>query len=146
GHAPPPGIERPTPPSPGTRAAGRYPRSGWWKGAGGLGSSQAILHRILYWTGGHPYLTQRLCQAAAEELRINPQSAIPNPQWVDRLCAALFLSLQGQAQDDNLLFVRGRLLRSQTDRAGLLHLYAQVLQGRRVPADDTHPLVSVLRL
>src|SRR6185503_20927272 len=29
-----------------------------------------ILNRILYWTGGHPYLTQRLCQAVAEQ---NPQ-------------------------------------------------------------------------
>ncbi len=26
----------------------------------------ALLKRILHWTGGHPYLTQRLCQAVAE--------------------------------------------------------------------------------
>ncbi len=42
-----------------------------------------LLKRILYWTGGHPYLTQRLCQAvAASNLEIfnNPQSAIRNPQ------------------------------------------------------------------
>src|SRR5579872_776834 len=26
-----------------------------------------LLDRILYWTGGHPYLTQRLCQAIAEQ-------------------------------------------------------------------------------
>jgi hypothetical protein len=25
-----------------------------------------LLKRVLYWTGGHPYLTQRLCQAVAE--------------------------------------------------------------------------------
>ena len=28
-----------------------------------------MLARILYWTGGHPYLTQRLCQAVAEANR-----------------------------------------------------------------------------
>src|SRR5205814_10259166 len=28
--------------------------------------ARALLKRILYWTGGHPYLTQRLCQAVAE--------------------------------------------------------------------------------
>src|SRR5207249_1621342 len=28
--------------------------------------AQRLLRRILYWTGGHPYLTQRLCQAVAE--------------------------------------------------------------------------------
>src|SRR6266487_1418955 len=29
--------------------------------------ARTLLKRILYWTGGHPYLTQRLCQAAAAE-------------------------------------------------------------------------------
>ena len=34
-----------------------------------------LLKRVLYWTGGHPYLTQRLCQAVAEEASGNePQS------------------------------------------------------------------------
>src|SRR5438128_2947990 len=32
-----------------------------------------LLQRILYWTGGHPYLTQRLCQAVAEDERITRQ-------------------------------------------------------------------------
>src|SRR5207302_3531615 len=27
--------------------------------------ARALLKRVLYWTGGHPYLTQRLCQAVA---------------------------------------------------------------------------------
>jgi AAA-like domain len=39
----------------------------------GVGS--ALLRRIIYWTGGHPYLTQRLCQAVAQE----EQSAIHLP-------------------------------------------------------------------
>ena len=42
-----------------------------------------LLKRALYWTGGHPYLTQRLCQAVADA---DPQSRSPNPQSVDRLC------------------------------------------------------------
>ena len=28
-------------------------------------AAQRMLRRILYWTSGHPYLTQRLCHAAA---------------------------------------------------------------------------------
>src|SRR4029434_9330785 len=27
--------------------------------------ARGLLKRVLYWTGGHPYLTQRLCQAVA---------------------------------------------------------------------------------
>jgi WD40 repeat protein len=107
------------------------------------GVSSILLNRVLYWTGGHPYLTQRLCQAVAEP---NPQSATRNPQSVDRLCESLFFERRAKEQDDNLLFVRERMLRSEADPAGLLSLYAQVLRGRRVEDDETNPLVSVLRL
>src|SRR5262245_58343200 len=48
-----------------------------------------LLKRALYWTGGHPYLTQRLCQAVADA---DPQSQSPNSQSVDRLCEELFFT------------------------------------------------------
>jgi hypothetical protein len=99
-----------------------------------------LLSRIFYWTNGHPYLTQRLCQTIAEEAQVS------TPAEVDRLCEELFLSRQAQERDDNLLFVRERMLRGETDVAGLLNLYAQVCRGKRVMDDETNPLVSVLRL
>src|SRR5215468_4820196 len=39
-----------------------------------------LLHRVLYWTGGHPYLTQRLCQAVSED------GAASDAADVDRVC------------------------------------------------------------
>src|SRR5262245_18955741 len=99
-----------------------------------------LLERALYWTGGHPYLTQRLCQAVAEEARAD------TPEEVDRLCQELFLSHQAQERDDNLLFVRERMLRGEFDLAGLLSLYAQVRRGKRVRDDVINPLISILRL
>src|SRR5262249_3756336 len=63
-------------------------RRGTAEGQGGRWA-RGLLKRILYWTGGHPYLTQRLCLAVADcgmrnaELGIAgpdiPQSAIRNP-------------------------------------------------------------------
>lgn len=103
-----------------------------------LGAS--LLRRVLYWTGGHPYLTQRLCQAVAED------SGIDSTAGVDRLCEELFLSSRARERDDNLLFVRERLLRGETDRVALLDLYARVREGRAVPDDETNPLVNALRL
>lgn len=102
-----------------------------------------LLERILYWTGGHPYLTQRLCQALAED---TPQPAVLNTQSVDRMCADLFFARRAREQDDNLLFVRERMLRSELDLAGLLGLYAQVHSGRRVEDDETNPFVTILKL
>jgi len=102
--------------------------------------AQRLLQRVLYWTNGHPYLTQRLCQALAASGPITGSSA------VDRLCKQLFFSARARERDDNLIFVRERILRSEVDRAGLLHLYEKVLRGSSVADQETDPLVSVLRL
>ena len=109
----------------------------------GLGHDPAIaamvLTRVLYWTGGHPYLTQRLCRAAAE------CHAATN-EGVDRLCEELFLSTRARSSDDNLLFAREQMLRGEVDRASLLTLYGRIREGKRVPDDPTNHIVSVMRL
>src|SRR5262249_20692186 len=38
--------------------------------------AQRLLQRILYWTGGHPQLTQRLCQAVADADPGDPKSEV----------------------------------------------------------------------
>src|SRR5205823_5695848 len=65
---------------------------------------------------------------------------------VDELCEALFLSAAAREMDDNLLFVRDRLLRNDADRASLLDLYANVYAKKPVRPDDTNPLIDTLRL
>jgi WD40 repeat protein len=99
-----------------------------------------LLERMLHWTGGHPYLTQRLCQAVAQD------AGVTDPTGVDRHCEALFLSPAAQERDDNLLVVRERLLRGEADRAALLDLYRQVRSSKRVAAAGENPLADVLRL
>jgi AAA-like domain/Carboxypeptidase regulatory-like domain/PEGA domain len=98
-----------------------------------------LLRRALYWTGGHPYLTQRLCLAVA-------QSDAGSTHDVDRICDELFLSRRARERDDNLLFVRERMLRSEADMPSLLTLYAKVRRGGKVADDPSDPLVTVLRL
>lgn len=79
-----------------------------------------LLERVLYWTHGHPYLTQRLCQAIADD------AGVCNASGVDRACEDLFLTHRARERDDNLLFVRERILRSEADLAGLLSLYEKM--------------------
>lgn len=108
--------------------------------------ARALLLRVLHWTGGHPYLTQRLCEAIV-------QSGKPvTPAEVDELCAGLFLSSTARQRDDNLLFVRECMLRYE-NRAGLLDLYERVMGPRlfpvlraRVRDDETNEVISRLRL
>lgn len=116
-----------------------------------------LIRRVLYWTGGHPYLTQRLSQAVAED------SNVVDAIGVDRLCEQLFLSPRARERDDNLGYVSARILRSGADAAELLTLYSDVrsyngvedssfwapkswLDFKRVRADDTNPAISILWL
>jgi hypothetical protein len=127
--------------------------------ARGLTGNEPIAHdllgRVLHWTGGHPYLTQRLCRALSESLatpKVEPGTGpaipplLPNSRAVDLLAENLFLSRQARDRDDNLIFVRERILRSEVDVAGLLYLYRKIHNGQMVPDDETNPLVSILRL
>lgn len=116
----------------------------------GLGSEEivrrAVLERVLHWTGGHPYLTQRLCQALVES------GEVIAPELADRLCDSLFLSSRAREQDDNLIFVRDRLLKHETvmkseeELAALLDLYRQVWLRKPVHDDKAVRLIGVLRL
>jgi WD40 repeat protein len=107
---------------------------------GNRAQNRAILKRILYWTSGHPYLTQRVCQAVIEDNKTRQASDI------DKRIEELFFSKRAQEYDDNLIFVRERLLRSGADLTALLNLYARVRRGKTVYDLDSDPLISILRL
>ncbi|MEO2005962.1 MAG: AAA-like domain-containing protein [Candidatus Poribacteria bacterium] len=107
-------------------------------------SATHVLSRVLHWTGGHPYLTQRLCEAVAKD------ETASGPADVDRLCDDLYLSRRAREQDTNLTFARDRVLRGGDmeglDRASVLTLYGQALRGKDAPADDANPVVSLLKI
>ncbi|MCW3054409.1 MAG: hypothetical protein JWN14_3579, partial [Chthonomonadales bacterium] len=106
----------------------------------GLGESGILLlDRALYWTSGHPYLTQRLCRTAQE-------SGAKTTAEIDKLCTDLFLTHSAKDSDDNLAFVRNRLLKSEADLSALLDLYCQMRTGKTVKDDETNPLCSILKL
>ncbi len=109
-------------------------------GFGDPRTGASVLKRVLYWTNGHPYLTQKLCSALAES-----GSALSS-QTVDRLCSKLFLARRAWEQDENLLFVRDQLLRSSDNLFEMLYLYRSVLRGQRIVDDETSRLVTLLRL
>jgi len=100
----------------------------------------AVLNRIFYWAGGHPYLTQRLFKSAV---------SLPgqvDAKDIDRLCQSMFFSKAARETDDNLMFVRNRLLHSDSDAAALLTMYRRVRAGKKVVYDETNPICSMLEL
>lgn len=108
--------------------------------------AERVLDRIHYWTGGHPYLTQRLAAAVVASGEISSHG-------VDACCGELFLGQAAWERDSNLGFVRERLLRAErTDawpdevRLNLLERYDRCLRGKTVPDDPADPYCSLLRL
>ena len=95
---------------------------------------------MLYWTNGHPFLTQRLCRAIADDARVEGKGD------VHRLCNNLFLTRRAQELDDNLLFVRDSILRSEEDKATLIELVRESEKGKHLEDDVTNTLVIILRL
>jgi len=110
----------------------------------GLGGSaaenDALLKKVFYWTSGHPYLTQRLCKAVAEK----PASG--GNVDIDDAIEQLFFCKRAQEYDDNLIFVRERLLRGGADVTALLNLYSRVRRNKKVVDEESQPLSSILRL
>ena len=110
------------------------------KGFGGDQETEdRLLGRVLYWTNGHPYLTQRLCDAVAGS------GVATTETYVDRICDELYLAAGAREQDDNLVFVRERILRSDSDLASVLDLYSKVLRGRAIK-DDNNARIESLKL
>jgi TolB-like protein/Tfp pilus assembly protein PilF len=99
-----------------------------------------LLKRVLEWTHGHPYLTQRLCKALADDTKLS------TGDFVDDLCRAMFLSPGALIEEPNLSFVRTHLLDSKQDRGEVLRLYERVLAGEGVPDNEQIPAVNLLRL
>lgn len=106
--------------------------------------NQKLLDRIIHWTHGHPYLTQRLCRAVAGSAQVSDRGT--EESLIDRLCEDLFFSARNADADDNLVFVRERLLRTEADLASLLDLYERVLVGDLVPDNRLDLFINQLQL
>jgi WD40 repeat protein len=114
-----------------------------------VGNPQAVLEEILKWTGGQPFLTQKLCQLILAHLS---QSCA---DWeVEELVQGVVTQLtlthvvnnwESQDEPEHLRTISDRILRSQQRASRLLGLYQQILQQQEVPADDS-PEQMELRL
>ena len=116
---------------------------------------QQTIAEILYWTGGQPFLTQKLCQLVVT----SSESAIPRLEKAglvaDRIprsesiadLVAEYIVKDWEVQDEpeHLKTIRDRLCYRSTKTIRLLGLYRDILQRKQVPGDRT-PAHMELRL
>jgi WD40 repeat protein len=88
---------------------------------------EAVLQDVLHWTGGQPFLTQKLCSLIAQE-RTN--SYLNVNELVEKY---IINNWEAQDEPEHLRTIRDRLLRNEQKAGRLLGLYQQVLQlGEKV--------------
>ncbi|MEM9266653.1 MAG: CHASE2 domain-containing protein [Cyanobacteria bacterium P01_F01_bin.13] len=86
----------------------------------------AGLRAILAWTGGQPFLTQKLCQLVQ---RHGPDRTGSPQQVVDSIVRSHILThWEAQDEPEHLRTIRNRLLLNTTHPGRLLRLYRQILK------------------
>jgi len=98
--------------------------------AGDLGAK--TLGLIFSWTGGHPYLTQRLCAYLS---RTSDVKSDLQEEDVANAARQLFEGEQGK-QDNNLQFVRDMLTKRAPDIQRVLKIYKDIRSGKKVKDDE----------
>ena len=97
---------------------------------------QILLTEILAWTGGQPFLTQKLCQLIRHDTSTIPTNR--EAEWVEELVRTHILTnWETEDEPQHLRTIRDRLLQDQQKAARLLEIYQQILQKTEVLAVDS---------
>lgn len=98
---------------------------------GKVNNPVAVLQEILNWTGGQPFLTQKLCKLVAEKA----ENRVPNIENLVRQ----YIVENWETQDNppHLKTIRDRIRGSERRRSRLLGLYQQILQSHAIAFDDS---------
>lgn len=123
-----------------------------------VGEPQTVMEAVLYWTGGQPFLTQKVCklvlQAAVGERGSGAggEDEIPNPQaFVESVVRErIIVNWEVQDEPEHLRTIRDRIMHSGEKRTGrLLGLCQQIVTSSveegGIDVDDS-PEQTELRL
>lgn len=103
-----------------------------------------VLRQVLAWTGGQPFLTQKLCKLVLTSPF--PITAGSEAELIEQLVRSRIISnWESQDEPEHLKTIRDRILFNEKRASRLLGLYQQVLQQGGIAADDT-PEQMELRL
>jgi len=99
---------------------------------GKVSNPQEAISQILDWTGGQPFLTQKLCKLMVEE------SALGKSPSVEQVVKSRIIeNWESQDEPEHLRTIRDRILRNEQKAGQLLGIYQEILQQTEVTADGS---------
>jgi adenylate cyclase len=101
-----------------------------------VSTPQVVLKEVLNWTGGQPFLSQKLCQLVLS--CDSPISVGCEAQWVENLVRAkLIENWEAHDEPEHLRTIRDRISSNEQSAGRLLGLYQQILQQGQIAADGS---------
>jgi hypothetical protein len=99
-----------------------------------------VLREVLYWTGGQPFLTQKICSLLSE---INKTR---KPNIEDFVKKYIIKNWETQDEQYHLRTIRDRLFENHQTAYKLLKIYHKILEIDEIETDDNNSLHMKLRL
>ncbi|MGK7905617.1 MAG: tetratricopeptide repeat protein, partial [Synechococcus sp.] len=97
---------------------------------------EAVLKEILYWTGGQPFLTQKICDSIVKSESLIPEGA--EKEWVKQLVQDRILyKWESQDYPEHLRTIRDRILKDNPRIGRMLGIYKQILQQGKIEAIES---------
>ncbi|MDJ0615674.1 MAG: AAA-like domain-containing protein [Calothrix sp. MO_192.B10] len=98
---------------------------------------EAVLKAILDWTGGQPFLTQKICQFVRETKTVIPDGE--EADFVENLVRSRVIeNWEYQDEPEHFRTIRDRILKRDEQKAGyLLDLYQQVWHSGGIDTDNS---------
>jgi hypothetical protein len=112
------------------------------RGLAGVGNPQKLMEAILYWTGGQPFLTQKLCSLAVQS-NIIPTTGSESAWIADLVRLNIIEDWEKQDEPEHLRTIRDRVLRLTDSPEKSLRLYQKILQ-QEIIADNTPTEIHLL--
>ncbi|BCL37795.1 AAA-like domain-containing protein [Nostoc sp. MS1] len=108
------------------------------EGLAAVGDRQELLKVILDWTGGQPFLTQKLCKLVVECGK-EKEEECSIAHWVEEVVRSRIIdNWEVHDEPEHLKTIRDRILRRNRQSSGrLLGLCQQILQQGEVVADNS---------
>ncbi len=103
---------------------------------------QELLKEILYWSGGQPYLTQKICSYIAE----NETKITDIKETVKQHVYNMFLHEKSDDNDYNLSNVNNRIINNKRYNVRMLSLYRKLLKGDKIVVNHTDYAQIYLKL
>ncbi|MEG4228270.1 AAA-like domain-containing protein [Microcoleus sp. N9_B2] len=115
-----------------------------------IANLQAVLKEILYWTGGQPFLTQKICELVVRIAGASHSGDLKIPPgtenfFVESLVRENIINKwESQDEPEHFKTIRERLIRNEQRTARSLGIYQNLLQYGEIEADDSREHIELL--